>query len=76
VRHACGTGAAEGREALPDRHEPPPAAGGASVIRLAAIKAASGEADAALRHLDAALADRDPAVVYLGVSPLWDVPAW
>jgi DNA-binding winged helix-turn-helix (wHTH) protein len=49
-----------------------PAAGGASVIRLAAIKAAAGDTAAALRHLDAALADRDAAVVYLGVSPLWD----
>jgi tetratricopeptide (TPR) repeat protein len=50
-----------------------PAAGGASIIRLAAIKAALGDTDAALRHLDAALAECDPAVVYLGVSPLWDV---
>jgi tetratricopeptide (TPR) repeat protein len=73
LQRASGTNRLEVvRRYLLDTSRPPPA-GGASVIRLAAIKAALGDTDAALRHLDAALADRDAAVVYLGVSPLWDV---
>ena len=48
-----------------------PAAGGAAPIRLAMIRSMIGEMNAALCHLDEAIAARDPAVVYLAVSPHW-----
>ena len=46
--------------------------GGAPPIRLAILNAQLGRTEAAFRHLDEAMAERDPAVVYLRVSPLWD----
>ena len=42
-------------------------------IRLAVLKSATGQIDEAFCHLDEAIDARDPYVVYLAVSPSWDV---
>jgi hypothetical protein len=50
----------------------PPAGGGASSATLAVRMGESGDLNAAFRHLDQAIADRYPNVIYLGVWPQWD----
>jgi DNA-binding winged helix-turn-helix (wHTH) protein len=45
---------------------------GRASVQRAVLCASSGEADAAFQHLDAALQARDPAMIDLAVSPLWD----
>jgi tetratricopeptide (TPR) repeat protein len=50
----------------------PPAGGGASPATLAVRMGERGDLDAAFRHLDQAIADRYPNVIYLGVWPQWD----
>ena len=46
--------------------------GGAPALQLAVLSAESGDADAALRYLDAAIDSRDPSLVDLAVAPQWD----
>ena len=50
----------------------PPNAGGAITLQRAVLHGAAGELDAAFDHLDRALDERDPALVYLAVAPQWD----
>jgi DNA-binding winged helix-turn-helix (wHTH) protein len=50
----------------------PPAGGGASPATLAVKMGERGDLDAAFSHLDQAIADRYPNVIYLGVWPQWD----
>jgi hypothetical protein len=45
---------------------------GRASVQRAALCAASGDADAVFEHLDGALPARDPAMIDLAVSPLWD----
>jgi DNA-binding winged helix-turn-helix (wHTH) protein/Tfp pilus assembly protein PilF len=41
-------------------------------FHLALLHGEAGNLDEAFRHLDAALADRDPALAHLAVAPQWD----
>ena len=50
----------------------PPDAPGAVALQRAVLHGAAGELDAAFTHLDLALDQRDPALVYLAVAPQWD----
>jgi DNA-binding winged helix-turn-helix (wHTH) protein len=56
---------------LLDESELPPA-DGSCAIRRASVMANLGDPTAAFRHLDDAMAVRDPSVIYLAVSPMWD----
>ena len=49
-----------------------PGAPGAVALQRAVLHGAAGELDAAFTHLDLALDQRDPALVYLAVAPQWD----
>jgi tetratricopeptide (TPR) repeat protein len=49
---------------LPTPHGPP--------VQLALLHGESGHLEDAFRHLDAAIALRDPALVHLAVAPQWD----
>jgi hypothetical protein len=44
----------------------------APAVQLALFHAEAGDLDAAFFHLDAAIANRDPALVHLAVAPQWD----
>ena len=46
--------------------------GNAPPVQLALLHAEAGDLDEAFRHLDAAIASRDPALVHLAVAPQWD----
>lgn len=50
----------------------PPGNGSGESIQRAGLYAALGDPDSAFCHLDDAIADRDPFLVYLAVAPLWD----
>lgn len=50
----------------------PPDGAGAIALQRAVLHGAVGELDAAFEHLDQALDQRDPALVYLAVAPQWD----
>jgi hypothetical protein len=50
----------------------PPNAGGAIAIQRAVLHGTVGELDAAFEHLDRALDERDPALLYLAAAPQWD----
>jgi DNA-binding winged helix-turn-helix (wHTH) protein len=50
----------------------PSNAGGAIAIQRAVLHGTAGELDAAFGHLDQALDQRDPALLYLAVAPQWD----
>jgi tetratricopeptide (TPR) repeat protein len=41
-------------------------------VQLALLHGEAGNLDEAFRHLDAAIARRDPALVHLAVAPQWD----
>ena len=41
-------------------------------MQWAVMSAELGELDAAFEHLDAAIAERDPCLVHMGVAPQWD----
>jgi len=41
-------------------------------MQLAVLHGEAGNLDEAFRHLDAAIASRDPALVHLAVAPQWD----
>jgi hypothetical protein len=41
-------------------------------MQLALLHGEAGNMDEAFRHLDAAIARRDPALVHLAVAPQWD----
>ena len=41
-------------------------------LQLALLHGEAGNLDEAFRHLDAAIAQRDPALVHLAVAPQWD----
>jgi hypothetical protein len=41
-------------------------------VQLALLHGEAGDVDEAFRHLDAAIAHRDPALVHLAVAPQWD----
>jgi hypothetical protein len=41
-------------------------------VQLALLQGEAGNLDEAFRHLDAAIALRDPALVHLAVEPQWD----
>jgi DNA-binding winged helix-turn-helix (wHTH) protein len=41
-------------------------------MQLAVLHGEAGNLDAAFHHLDAAIAQRDPALVHLAVAPQWD----
>jgi tetratricopeptide (TPR) repeat protein len=47
-------------------------AAGAPSFQMAVFSAEAGELDAAFSYLDEAIVARDPALVDLAVSPLWD----
>src|SRR5262249_17634598 len=50
----------------------PPGDGSAIFVQRSIFCGAAGQVDAALEHLDRALAVRDPSLVYLAVGPQWD----
>jgi hypothetical protein len=41
-------------------------------MQLALLHGEAGNLDQAFRHLDAAIAGRDPALVHMAVAPQWD----
>ena len=41
-------------------------------VQLALLHGEAGDLDEAFRHLDAAIAQRDPSLVHLAVAPQWD----
>lgn len=41
-------------------------------VQLALLQGEAGNPDEAFRHLDAAIALRDPALVHLAIAPQWD----
>jgi hypothetical protein len=41
-------------------------------FQLALLHGEAGHVDEAFRHLDAAIARRDPALVHLAIAPQWD----
>lgn len=41
-------------------------------VQLALLHGEAGNLDEAFRHLDAAIAHRDPTLVHLAVAPQWD----
>ena len=61
--------AAVARAALAQMPVEPP---GPAAIRAALLHAETGDLDTAFRHLDTAIAGRDPALVHLAVAPQWD----
>ena len=69
VAYVEGGRAAVARAALAQMPAEAPAA---AAIRLAILHAEAGDLDAAFRHLDAAIATRDPSLVHLAVAPQWD----
>ena len=50
----------------------PPDAGGAIALQRAVLHGVAGELDAAFAHLDRALDQRDPGLVYIAIAPQWD----
>lgn len=69
IAYASGGRVAVARLAL---GQMPAEAPGPAAIRLAILHAEAGDLDAAFRHLDSAIASRDPSLVHLAVAPQWD----
>ena len=67
--YAEGGHAAVARAALAQMPAETPAV---AAIRLAILHAEAGDMDAAFRHLDTAIASRDPSLAHLAVAPQWD----
>ena len=69
IAYAEGGHAAVARAALAQMPAETPAV---AAIRLAILHAEAGDMDAAFRHLDTAIASRDPSLAHLAVAPQWD----